>query len=93
MIRKELVHNVLHDTGYAADVIEDVLTSVLDNIKVAISRGDEVNLRGFGTFKTNVRAARTARDIRKGVMIDVPEKHYIKFVPGGQMKDMVKALD
>lgn len=93
MIRKELVHHVLHDTGYDAEVVEKIILSALDNIKIAIARGEEVNLRGFGLFKPWVTKERTARDIRRGVQVTVPPKHKVKFVPSILLKDMLKSLE
>ena len=61
----------------------DALLSVLDN---AFANHQEVFLRGFGTFQIVKRAAKKARNIVAGTMIQIPEKTIVKFKPSTQLK-------
>lgn len=61
----------------------DALLSVLDN---AFANHQEVFLRGFGTFQIVKRAAKKARNIVAGTMIEIPEKTIVKFKPSTQLK-------
>lgn len=61
----------------------DALLSVLDN---AFANHQEVFLRGFGTFQIVKRAAKKARNIVAGTMIEIPEKTIVKFKPSNQLK-------
>ena len=54
--------------------IERIVSTIFDQIAGALARGDRVELRGFGAFSAKRRAARTGRNPRTGVAVQVPEK-------------------
>ena len=54
--------------------IEKIVSTIFDQIAGALARGDRVELRGFGAFSAKRRAARTGRNPRTGVAVQVPEK-------------------
>ena len=54
--------------------IERIVSTIFDQIAGALARGDRVELRGFGAFSAKRRAARTGRNPRTGVPVQVPEK-------------------
>lgn len=65
------------DHRQAVKAVEAVMETIMD----AVSGGDEVTLRGFGTFKTVVRRAKKARDISRGETITLPETKKPVFKP------------
>lgn len=69
--------------------IERTVAAVFDTIKNTVANGGEVAIANFGTFKSNVKQATTARNIRTGEVINVPEKKVVKFVAGKNFKDVV----
>lgn len=75
MLKSHLIRRISSQNPhlYQRDV-EKVLNAVLDQIIVALSRGDRVELRGFGTFSAKLRAARTGRNPRTGVAVSVPQR-------------------
>ena len=54
--------------------IERIVSTIFDQIAGALARGDRVELRGFGAFSAKRRSARTGRNPRTGVAVQVPEK-------------------
>ena len=63
---------------------------ILNEIKKALSRGDRVELRGFGVFSTNVQKARISRNPKTGEKVHTPEKKTIHFK---MAKDLFKKLN
>ena len=70
--------------------LEKVLSVLLNEIKLALKRGDRVELRGFGMFSTNIQKARISRNPKTGEKVDTPEKKTIHFK---MAKEMFKKLN
>ena len=65
--------------------IERIVGTVFDQIGSALSRGDRVELRGFGAFSTRARGARAGRNPRTGNEVTVPGKVVPHFKTGKQL--------
>lgn len=72
MIRSELVARIAEQTPhlYAKDV-EAAVATILDTMTAALARGDRVELRGFGMFEAQQRAARVRRDPRTQAKLEL----------------------
>ena len=88
MIRSELIQKIADDNPhlYQRDV-ERIVNTVFDEITGAMSRGDRVELRGFGAFSVKKRDARVGRNPRTGETVDVEEKHVPFFKTGKLLRD------
>jgi len=62
---------------------EQIVTTIFEEITDALSRGDRVELRGFGAFSVKHRQARTGRNPRTGATVQVEEK-YVPFFKTGK---------
>jgi len=71
---------------YQRDV-ERIVTTIFDEISAALSRGDRVELRGFGAFSIRQRDARTGRNPRTGDAVPVPPKYIPFFKTGKQLRE------
>lgn len=70
--------------------IEIIVTTIFDEITAALSRGDRVEVRGFGTFAVKKRDARLGRNPRTGDRIAVSEKHHPFFKTGKRLHDRLQ---
>jgi integration host factor subunit beta len=87
MIKSELVLKIAEQNPhlYQRDV-ENIVNAILDTISDALSRGERVELRGFGAFSVKKRDARTGRNPRTGETVAVSEKAIPVFKTGKEMR-------
>lgn len=88
MIRSELIQKIADENPhlYQRDV-ERIVNTVFDEMTNAMSRGDRVELRGFGAFSVKQRDARVGRNPRTGETVEVEEKHVPFFKTGKLLRD------
>ena len=67
--------------------VERIVTTIFDEITAALSRGDRVELRGFGAFMAKERGARLGRNPRTGTAVTVDSKMIPYFKTGKQLRD------
>ena len=92
MIRSELLQALAKDNpDLRAEEIEQVVDIFFDEITQRLAEGGRVELRGFGTFTTRHRDARTGRNPRTGEAVSVPAKRVPYFKPGKEMRDRLNA--
>ena len=88
MIKSELVQHISTSNPhlYQRDV-ENIVNAILNEIVAAMSRGDRVELRGFGAFSVKNRPARTGRNPRTGAHVSVAQKSVPFFKTGKEMRE------
>jgi integration host factor subunit beta len=88
MTRSELVQRLAesHPHLYQRD-LEIIVNRFFDEIAAALSRGDRVELRGFGAFSVRHLKAHMGRNPRTGDGVDLGERQYPFFKTGKPMRD------
>ena len=88
MIRSELIQKIADENPhlYQRDV-ERIVNTIFDEVTSAMSRGDRVELRGFGAFSVKKRDAPVGRNPRTGETVSVDEKHVPFFKTGKLLRD------
>jgi integration host factor subunit beta len=88
MTKSELIQRLAERNPhlYQRDV-ERIVSTVFDEIAAALSRGDRVELRGFGAFSVKRRGARLGRNPRTGESVHVGEKHIPFFKTGKELRE------
>ena len=88
MIRSELLQAMAKDNPeLRPEEIEQVVDIFFDEIVERLAEGGRVELRGFGTFTTRQREARSGRNPRTGQTVAVPSKRVPYFKPGKEMRE------
>ena len=62
---------------------------VMDGIASVLKFGDNLNIKGFGSFKVEERAARKGRNPRTGEEMEIPASRTVKFTPSSVLKDEI----
>ena len=70
--------------------LEKLTNIIFNEIKQTLKRGERVEIRGFGTFSTNIQKARISRNPKTGEKVNTPEKKSIHFK---YSKDMFRKLN
>lgn len=92
MIRSELLQVLCSENpDLRPDEVEQVVDIFFEEIAARLAEGGRVELRGFGTFSTRKREARTGRNPRTGEPVAVPEKSVPYFKPGKEMRERLNA--
>ena len=89
MNKAELIAAIAEESELSKAKAELAFNSVMDTIKKAVTKGDNVQLIGFGTFSSGKRAARMGRNPKTGEAIKIAAAKTVKFTAGKAFKDAV----
>ena len=90
MTKADIVNEIAKNTGIDKQSILVTVESFMDTVKKSLSSGEDVFLRGFGSFIVKKRAQKTARNISKNTVIIIPEHKIPAFKPAKVFMDQVK---
>ena len=86
---KDVVEYVAACNNMSKAATEQMLKDAFAYIAEGMSVGAKVEIRNFGSFSSAKRAARTARNLHTGELIEVAEKFVPKFSPSSALKTQV----
>lgn len=90
MTKAEIALRISKETGLEKTQVLPVIESLMDAVKESLGRGENVYLRGFGTFAIKRRAQKVARNISKNTTLIVPELNIPAFKPAPKFFEVVK---
>ena len=90
MTKIEIVREIASKTGLPTKDVMVIVESLMDTIKISMANGDEVFLRGFGSFIIKHRADKTARNISKNTTVIIPAHDIPAFKPAKEFMDKLK---
>ena len=91
MLKSELIERIAERIPHLNQRdVEHIVDAILEEVVAALSRGDRVELRGFGAFSVKSRPAHTGRNPRTGEPVTVSEKYLPFFKPGKDIRERVK---
>ncbi len=71
---------------------ELIVKTMLDAMASSLSRGERIEIRGFGSFDLNFRPARIGRNPKSGEKVQVPAKYVPHFKAGKKMRELIDAV-
>jgi integration host factor subunit beta len=89
MTKAELVEQVAEQINLTKKQTETIVNILLDSITEALSQGDKVELRGFGSFRIRGRNPRNGRNPKTGDAVHIPAKKVPFFKAGKELREMV----
>ncbi len=90
MTKAEIVSDIAKKTGIQREDAMTVVEHFMDYIKEALASGENVYLRGFGSFIVKERAEKTARNISKQTTIIIPKRKVPAFKPSKMFVTKIK---
>ncbi len=90
MTKAEIVNEISNRTGYEKNSVQTIVEAFMDSVKKTMIDGENVYLRGFGSFIVKQRAEKTARNISKNITITIPAHNIPSFKPCKEFVDSVK---
>ena len=90
MRKADLVTKISEKTGIAKVDVLVTLEQFFKEVKDSLSDGENVYVRGFGSFIVKKRAKKIGRHIKKNVAIEIPEHYIPAFKPAKVFVDLVK---
>jgi len=90
MTKADIVNEVAKSTGIEKITVQRTVEAVMDSLKSNLEKGNNVYLRGFGSFIIKKRAKKTARNISKQTTLVIPEHFIPAFKPAKSFVTKVK---
>ncbi|OUT70194.1 MAG: integration host factor subunit beta [Crocinitomicaceae bacterium TMED16] len=90
MTKAEIVTGISEETGLEKSEALRAVEAFMQSIKKSLSEGQNVYLRGFGSFVVKERAQKTGRNISKNTTIIIPAHNIPSFKPAKVFVDEVK---
>ncbi len=89
MTKAEIINKIAKETGLDRATVRTIVEAFIKDLKGTMIQGENVYLRGFGTFKVKKKAEKVARNISKNTTIVIPEHYAPAFKPS---KSFIKAV-
>ncbi len=86
MIKLDIINRLADETGIPKLKAEQAVEALFNSMKDALSRGDRIELRGFGVFIVKPRKRGVGRNPRTGEEVAIPLGKTIRFKPGKELQ-------
>ena len=90
MTKAELITRIAQQSGIEKTIVMTVVEAFMENVKESMVAGNDVFLRGFGSFVIKRRAKRVARNISENTTMVVPAHFFPAFKPAKTFLNAVK---
>ncbi|MEK6545478.1 MAG: HU family DNA-binding protein [Nitrospinota bacterium] len=92
MTKAELAEEISVKINLSKKDTEQIISIIFESIIDALSKGDKVELRGFGSFRIRHRSSREGRNPKTGLKVKVPSKKVPFFRAGKELKENVNNI-
>lgn len=90
MTKAEIVNRINEKTGIEKVAVTAIVEEIMESIRTNMAEGDNVYLRGFGTFHIIERKEKLGRNISKNTTVVIPAHKIPKFKPSKEFLKMIK---
>ncbi|MBT3444935.1 MAG: integration host factor subunit beta [Flavobacteriaceae bacterium] len=91
MTKADIVSNISDQLGIDKTDVQSTVESFMKEIKNSLESGENVYLRGFGSFIIKTRAEKTGRNISQNVAVKIPAHNIPAFKPAKVFTNGVKS--
>jgi integration host factor subunit beta len=89
MTKAELIEEVSRVVEMTRKDSETIVETIFDSIVNSLHKGEKIEIRGFGSFRTRQRQPRVGRNPKTGSRVEVPSKRIPYFKPSKELRDVV----
>ncbi|MGL5318588.1 MAG: HU family DNA-binding protein [Bacteroidales bacterium] len=93
MTKADIVNEIAKSTGIDKATVLTTVEAFMSVVKDSMSNGENVYLRGFGSFVIKKRAQKTARNISKNTTIIIPEHNIPSFKPAKTFMNDISGME
>ena len=93
LTKADLIEEVLRITELPRKESETIVETIFDSIIGSLQKGQKIEIRGFGSFRTRERRGRIGRNPKTGAKVEVPAKKIPFFKPSTELKDFVNGSE
>jgi DNA-binding protein HU-beta len=90
MRKSDLINQISDKTGIPKVDVLVTLETMFKEVKESLSNGQNIYIRGFGSFITKKREAKIGRNIKKNIAVEIPEHFIPAFKPAKEFVAEVK---
>ena len=90
MTKAEIVNEIAKSTGVERIKVQSVVENFMESVKNSLAAGENVYLRGFGSFTVKTRAKKTARNISKNTTLVIEARDIPSFKPAKNFLEKMK---
>ena len=91
MRKADLIAEISEKTGIAKVDVLVTLEAFFQEVKDNLKTGENIYIRGFGSFIVKKRAAKVGRNIKKNIAIEIPAHYIPSFKPAKVFTDAIKS--
>jgi len=91
LTKADLIEEILRVTELPRRESETIVETIFDSIIQSLQKGEKIEIRGFGSFRTRQRRGRVGRNPKTGAKVEVPAKKIPFFKPSKELKDFVNS--
>ena len=88
MIKLDIINEVVTKTGITKTKAELAVETVFESMKQALTKGERIELRGFGVFNVRPRKTGIGRNPRTGAEVSIPPGKAVRFKPGKELQTL-----
>lgn len=90
MTKSELIEQLAEKLSHlSAKDVEHAIKEILEMMAQTLSKGERIEIRGFGSFSLHYRAPRTGRNPKTGESVELAGKYVPHFKPGKELRERV----
>ncbi|MDQ6761580.1 MAG: integration host factor subunit beta, partial [Bacteroidota bacterium] len=86
----DLINKIADKTGIPKVELLVTLEALFTEVKASLGQGENIYIRGFGSFITKKRAAKIGRNIKKNIAVEIPEHYIPAFKPAKEFVQDIK---
>jgi DNA-binding protein HU-beta len=91
MTKADIVSQISEQTGMEKQDVQSTVEAFMRSVRHSLEQGENVYLRGFGSFVIKTRAAKTGRNILAKKSIQIPAHNIPAFKPAKEFVETVKS--